>query len=124
MDRPAPIRPTLRRWKRNLLETGNNCPRLRSGSSVISENYAALVKNFYQQFIKSTKQASRAINIPIIPYRILKELHSYYPYKIQKLLILSRRDRKMALISKNALDQPFGPTEYCSKILFSNEYYF
>ena len=71
----------------------------------------------------SLRNAEAQLQIPRSTIqRILKQLLSWYPYKIQTLQALSSIDRQRRLqFAQHVLSQPCGASEYLSKIVFSDE---
>ena len=124
MDREPPSGQSIRRWRRNFIETGTVQDRTRSGRPRSSAEKLNVVTHLFStEPMTSLRNAEAQLQIPRSTIqRILKQLLSWYPYKIQTLQALSSIDRQRRLqFAQHVLSQPCGASEYLSKIFVSDE---
>ena len=124
MGKRPPSPKSIRRWHLRFLQTGSVHDLIRSGRPRTSTERINAVRQLYTTTpITSLRHAEIQLQIPRSTIqKILKQLLSLYPYKIQTLQELTASDRLKRLeFAQHVLTQSCGASEYLSRIVFSDE---
>lgn len=122
-EKDAPSANSIRRWYAQFKATGCLCKRKSTGRPSVSEEKVESVRmSFTRSPQKSTRKASRELNIPQpTVWKILRKRLKHKPYHLQFLQALTPIDKVSRFEFCTQMQQFMDEDGFCEKLVFSDE---